>query len=112
MNVNQILHCIPKEWKLEIKHSPSIEIEENKIKLIDNNYYDIGKIETKQFYLLLMNKYQRKPTCILKWKDELPNIIQLNNEEWKIIFNNTVYLSNIPIIQQTQCKIIHKIINL
>ncbi len=48
---------------------------------------NIDKIQCKDFYLHLIEKYQHNPKCTKAWIKEFSDIESVNNNFWKRIFN-------------------------
>ncbi len=48
---------------------------------------NIDKIQCKEFYLHLIEKYQHTSKCKKAWIKEFPDIDSVNNNFWKTIFN-------------------------
>ncbi len=107
----QLKSCIPREWKdwiSKVKISASKIPDGNCIE-INNKYINIDKIQCKDFYWHLIEKYLHNPKCKKAWIKEFPDIESVNNNIWKRIFN-LPFSTKDTNVQSFQFRIIHKLI--
>ncbi len=108
----QLKSYIPREWKnriSKVKPSASKILDGNCIE-INNKYINIDKIQCKDFYWHLIEKYQHNSKCKKTWIKEFPDIESVNNNFWKRIFNLPFSTTRDTNIQSFQFRIIHKVI--
>ncbi len=108
----QLKSCIPREWKDQISKvniSASKTPDGNCIE-INNNYMNIDKIQCKDFYWHLIEKYQHNRKC----KKSLDKGISQHRIScynfWNIIFLLPFSITRDTKIQSFQFRITHKII--
>ena len=60
--------------------------------------------------MMIKNMY-KQPICINKWIEDLPNLQNLDDNQWKTIFRKPVKILANSRIVITQFKILHRLIN-
>jgi exonuclease III len=109
---NSIMHSIPKEWKKQIKQNKGIagtQIAENASIKIDQTYYDIEEVTTKQIYTHVIENKCKSPTSKKRWI-ELYEDMDLDLEYWELIYETPFLLTKNTKVLNTQYKIINRIL--
>jgi hypothetical protein len=112
LEYNSIIHSIPKGWKKEIREAKDIagtKINENPCIKINQIYYEIAEITTKQIYTDIISSKCKSPTSKKRWI-ELHEGMQLDTEYWELIYETPFTLTKNTKILMTQYKIIHRIL--
>ena len=109
---NSITHCIPQIWKKNIKEAHDIvgtTIPNNLHIKMQNQFYAIEEITTKQIYThIIQNKY-KDPTSKNRWI-ELNEGMDLDEDYWALIYETPFILTRNTKVLMTQYKIIHRIL--
>jgi hypothetical protein len=113
LEYNSIIHSIPKSWRKEIKEAKDIagtKISESPNIKIDQKYYDLEEITTKQIYThIIQNNKCKSPTSKKRWI-ELHEGMELDTEYWELIYETPFILTKNSKVLMTQYNIIHRIL--
>jgi hypothetical protein len=112
LDYNSLITAIPKKWKkiLKIAHTdiPNI-IPENDCTLeINKINKDLQDVTTKHVYSILLNKIFKRATSEKKWNDT--EHLDIDEADWKNIYQNASRLTADTKIQTFQFKITHRIL--
>ena len=105
MLLNQLISCIPKKWNKSIKNAVNIPtMESNIIYLGSNEKLKIENINSKVFYKRFINERYTHPTNMYFWSKIFPELKNIEDKQWEIIFTlpdtilNEVKISMIQVI--------------
>ncbi len=111
LNILQIRHSIPKAWLNKICDNTKVYPHQQGPGLVINNVYkNISKLKCKDFYWLLVDRINTKPSCIRKWTEVFPRFSEVDSIIWKRIFTMAFTICTETKIQALQYRLIHRII--
>lgn len=105
MDLNSILHAIPRDWKINIIND-TIGLHENELSIkLGEKIHKIQDMQSKHIYWHLVNKKSDPPICIDRWEENF-NCVNIN---WKLIFKMPHQISRDTKVHSFQYKIIHRV---
>ena len=111
LDILQIRHSIPRTWLHILYKCNKIYPDCQGPGLIINNVYkSIMNMKCKDFYWLLVDRIDSKPSCITKWAEVFPSFVDVEPEIWERIFTMAFSVVSEPKIQSFQYRLIHRII--
>ena len=115
MKYNSLIHSLPKHWKILLKEYTSYDVpvndksnndNNNKIIFVDDKYYTLSKITSKQIYWHILSGIIKPPTSIEKWISEFVFLNDKDFEKYFLLPNLTVKDTK---LQTFQYKILNRI---
>ena len=111
LNILQIRHSIPKPWLNKIcNNTKAYPHQQGPGLMIDNVYKCIDKLKCKDFYWLLVDRLNTKPSCLRKWAEVFPKFLVADPVIWERIFTTAFTICTETKIQAFQYRLIHRII--
>ncbi len=113
LDLIHIQSCIPKTWKMTLKHCSQLHknLPIDNIVKINNNVKTIAIITCKNIYWHIINLEKHTPISTKKWTEQYPNVNNVEPHKWKRIFKMSFITVRGTKIQTFQYKIIHNIIS-
>ena len=107
LNCLQLRQAIPFEWRRVLAGSKSCDIHNISFFANDERVCPLDLVPTKTIYWRFCHRLRRQPTCINKWQEFYPSLI---NCDWDIIYTLPFHSTRETKLQSFQYKIINRII--